>query len=109
MTSARFRALEDRVNSAVRRHLSSVLATVNGVQVEGFMEAGIEPATLDGYGPGPGPAPVMVVTSVQVPLHPEGLLLRVTSGPSAGAYRIANARHDGAGMCALELLHDKSA
>jgi hypothetical protein len=32
------------------------------------------------------------------------LLLQVLQGPGAGQYRVGNARHDGTGVCTLDLL-----
>lgn len=107
-TSLRFRQLEDRVNSAAIQHLSAVQATLGGQPVQGWIEPGYDVPTLDGYGAAAGTAPLMQLASAQVPARPEGLALVVAEGPNAGAYRVGNAKHDGAGWCTLELLLDRT-
>lgn len=108
MTALRFSQLEARVNHAAIRHLAAVQATLAGAPVQGWIEPGYDMPTLDGYGAAAGTSPVMQLASAQVPAKPEGLALVVAEGPNAGAYRVGNAKHDGAGWCSLELLLDRT-
>lgn len=80
-------------------------ATLDGVTVTGVMEPGYQGASLDGFGVTAGTSPTFTLPSTSVPAKPEGKSLVVSSGPAAGAYRIANARHDGTGVCILDLLN----
>lgn len=80
-------------------------ATLNGVGVVGVMEPGYQAASLDGFGVAAGTSPTFTLPSSSVPAQPEGKTLVVSTGPSAGTYRIANARHDGTGVCILDLLN----
>jgi len=79
-------------------------ATLNGVAVAGVLLPGYDDATLDGFGRVAGTSPTFTLASSAVPSKPEGLLLQITSGPGAATYRIGNAKHDGSGICTLELL-----
>ena len=80
-------------------------AMLNGVEVVGVMEPGYQTASLDGFGVAAGSSPTFTLASASVPAQPEGKSLVVSTGPAAGAYRIANARHDGTGVCILDLLN----
>ena len=80
-------------------------ATLNGVAVVGVMEPGYQSASLEGFGVAAGTSPTFMLPSASVPAQPEGKTLVVTDGPAAGTYRIANARHDGTGVCILDLLN----
>jgi len=80
-------------------------ATLDGATVTGVMEPGYQGASLDGFGVTAGTSPAFTLPSASVPVKPEGKSLVVTSGPAAGTYRIANARHDGTGVCILDLLN----
>lgn len=82
----------------------AVSALLNGASVAGIIEAGFQDPTLAGYGDGPGSSPIFMLASSSVPSNPEGKTLVIAAGPSAGTYRIANARHDGTGVCTLELI-----
>jgi len=79
-------------------------ALLDGVPVVGVIEAGFQAASLDGFGHIAGTSPSFTLPSNDVPPNPEGKPLVVTAGPSAGTYRIANQRHDGTGVCTLELI-----
>lgn len=79
-------------------------ATLNGAAVVGIIEEGYRDPTLAGYGDGPGSSPSFTLASTSVPAGVEGKTLTIASGPSAGSYRIANARHDGTGVCTLDLI-----
>ena len=80
-------------------------ATLNGAEVIGVMEPGYQSASLDGFGVAAGSSPTFTLASASVPAQPEGKSLVVSTGPAAGTYRIANARHDGTGVCILDLLN----
>lgn len=80
-------------------------AVLNGVEVVGVMEPGYQSASLDGFGVAAGSSPTFTLASASVPAQPEGKSLVVSTGPAAGTYRIANARHDGTGVCILDLLN----
>lgn len=80
-------------------------ATLNGAEVIGVMEPGYKSASLDGFGVAAGSSPTFTLASASVPAQPEGKSLVVSTGPAAGTYRIANARHDGTGVCILDLLN----
>lgn len=80
-------------------------AMLNGVEVVGVMEPGYQGASLDGFGVAAGSSPTFTLASASVPAQPEGKSLVVSTGPAAGTYRIANARHDGTGVCILDLLN----
>ena len=80
-------------------------AMLNGVEVVGVMEPGYQTASLDGFGVAAGSSPTFTLASASVPAQPEGKNLVVSTGPAAGTYRIANARHDGTGVCILDLLN----
>lgn len=80
-------------------------AMLNGVEVVGVMEPGYQSASLDGFGVAAGSSPTFTLASASVPAQPEGKNLVVSTGPAAGTYRIANARHDGTGVCILDLLN----
>lgn len=80
-------------------------AMLNGVEVVGVMEPGYQSASLDGFGVAAGSSPTFTLASASVPAQPEGKSLVVSTGPAAGTYRIANARHDGTGVCILDLLN----
>jgi len=76
---------------------------LNGAAVAGIFEAGFEDATLAGFGPA-GTSPTYTLPSASVPAAPEGKELVISTGQAAGTYRVANARHDATGVCALDLL-----
>ncbi len=78
-------------------------ATLDGVAVAGIVQAGYDDATLAGFGVA-GTSPTFTLSSASVPASPEGKTLVIAGGPSAGTYRVANARHDGTGVCTLDLL-----
>jgi len=80
-------------------------AALNGAEVIGVMEPGYQSASLDGFGVAAGSSPTFTLASASVPAQPEGKTLVVSTGPAAGTYRIANARHDGTGVCTLDLLN----
>lgn len=80
-------------------------AMLNGVEVVGVMEPGYQSASLDGFGVAAGSSPTFTLASASIPAQPEGKNLVVSTGPAAGTYRIANARHDGTGVCILDLLN----
>lgn len=80
-------------------------AMLSGVEVVGVMEPGYQSASLDGFGVAAGSSPTFTLASASVPAQPEGKNLVVSTGPAAGTYRIANARHDGTGVCILDLLN----
>lgn len=80
-------------------------AMLNGVEVVGVMEPGYQSASLDGFGVAAGSSPTFTLASASVPAQPEGKNLVVSTGPAAGTYRIANARHNGTGVCILDLLN----
>jgi hypothetical protein len=79
-------------------------ATLGAVAVKGILEPGYASATLDGFGVAAGSSPTFTLPSVSVPVNPEGMTLVVTDGPGAATYRVGNARHDGTGVCTLDLL-----
>jgi hypothetical protein len=76
---------------------------LNGAAVSGIFEAGFEDASLAGFGPA-GTSPTYTLPSASVPAAPEGKVLVISTGQAAGSYRVANARHDATGVCALDLL-----
>jgi hypothetical protein len=76
---------------------------LDGVEVAGIFEAGFEDASLAGFGPA-GTSPTYTLPSASVPAAPEGKALVISIGQAAGTYRVANARHDATGVCALDLL-----
>ena len=79
-------------------------ATLGAVPVQGILEPGYASASLDGFGMAAGTSPTFTLPSTSVPANPEGLALVVTDGPGAATYRVGNARHDGTGVCTLDLL-----
>lgn len=81
-----------------------VTATLAGEEVVGVLEPGYRDASLDGFGVVSGTSPSFTLPSASVPARVEGALLVVTSGPGAASYRVANQRHDGTGVCTLDLL-----
>ncbi len=83
---------------------NATTATLNGISVTGITEPGYQNASIGGYGNAGGPSPTFTLRSTDVPNTPEGKLLVISSGFMAGSYRVANALHDGSGVCTLELL-----
>jgi hypothetical protein len=81
----------------------AIAATLGAAAVTGVFEAGFQDAPLDGFGPASS-SPTFTLPSANVPANPLGLALVVASGFAAGTYRVANARHDGTGVCTLDLL-----
>lgn len=82
----------------------AVPGTIGAATVSGILEPGYASATLDGFGVAAGSSPTFTLASASVPADPEGQILVVTAGPGAATYRIGNARHDGTGVCTLDLL-----
>ncbi len=78
-------------------------ATLNGVAVQGIFDAGFDDATLAGFGTA-GTSPTFMLASASVPAAPEGKAFTVSTGLAAGNYRVGNAKHDGTGVCTLELI-----
>jgi len=79
-------------------------ATLGAAAVHGVLEPGYASASLDGFGVAAGSSPTFTLPSAQVPARPEGMTLVVLDGPGAATYRVGNARHDGTGVCTLDLL-----
>lgn len=79
-------------------------AALGAATVQGILEPGYASATLDGFGVAAGSSPTFTLPSASVPANPEGMTLVVTDGPGAATYRVGNARHDGTGVCTLDLL-----
>ena len=97
----RFTQLEQRVNRAVLQHCANAVATLGGVEVRGVLDLG---NSLDNLGYEAGTPPTFALASSAVPAKPEGLMLQITAGNDLGTYRVGAARHDGTGMCVLDLL-----
>lgn len=100
---APFAALEARVNAAICGQLANVNATLNGVAVQGILDAGYEDPTLAGFG-AVGSSPQYTLASASVPAHPEGMALVIASGPAAGTYKVSQAYPDATGLTVLHLL-----
>lgn len=81
----------------------AVEATLNGAPVLGILRPGFDAAPIDGFGVAAGTSPTYVLPSDQVPIDPEGKALQVLQGPGAAHYLVGNARHDGTGVCTLDL------
>lgn len=81
-----------------------VSATLEGVEVVGVLDPGFGSADLTGFGAAAGTSPSFTLPSASVPAGIEGGRLVVADGPGAGTYRVANQRHDGTGVCTLDLL-----
>lgn len=83
----------------------AVDALLAGAEVQGIVEAGHDAATLEGFGLGAGSTPTFLMASNHVPEACEGSLLIIGGGPATGRYRVGNVKHDGTGLCTLELLN----
>lgn len=83
--------------------LDSVPALLNGHPVTGYVNSGFENGLLEGFDPRAGSTPRFTLQSAQVPNRPEGKPLVIQAGPAAGTYSVANAMHDGTGICELHL------
>lgn len=81
-------------------------ATLDGTAVQGIFDAGFDDAPLAGFGTA-GTSPTFILPSASVPAAPEGKAFVVSTGLAVGNYRVANARHDGTGVCTLDLLSDR--
>lgn len=78
-------------------------ATLNGRTIVGIVDPGYDDPTLAGMGIA-GSSPRITVASADVPAHPEGMELVITSGHAAGTYKIRGAWPDATGMTNLQLL-----
>ena len=82
-------------------------ATLDGAAVQGIFDSGFDDAPLAGFGPA-GTSPTFMLPSASVPAAPEGKAFVISTGPAAGNYRVANVKHDGTGVCTLELLLNRT-
>ncbi len=86
----------------------AVEATLNGQPVKGILTSGFEHASVEGFGMAAGTSPTFTLESRLVPPKPEGMALIVLQGPGAATYKIGNPRHDGTGVCVLDLLLNRN-
>lgn len=86
----------------------AVEATLDGQPVHGILQPGYEAASIEGFGVAAGTSPTFTLESRLVPAKPEGKALVVLQGPGAATYKVGNARHDGTGVCTLDLLLNRT-
>lgn len=98
-----FAAAQARLNQAVIAHLSDVEIVLDGTPMQGLLSPGYDDAPAAGFGPA-GSSPSVMVSSALVPARPEGKTLVITSGPSAGNYKVGNVHPDATGMATLYLI-----
>lgn len=86
----------------------AVEATLGGEPVKGIMRPGYDAAPIEGFGVAAGTSPTFALESRLVPAKPEGKAFVVLQGPGAATYKVGNARHDGTGLCVLDLLLNRN-